>query len=91
MTLYLDGFGGYTSTPLFSRIAEPGAAARANATAEGRIEGSSALLLFIVEMLNIGLTPAHVERVKACTDEQTIAIWLSRSFDAATADEIFAD
>jgi len=75
----------------YGTFAAPGAAARANATAEGKIEGNCALLLFIVEMLNIGLTPAHVERIKARTDEQTIAKWLSRVFDVATAEEVFAD
>jgi hypothetical protein len=85
-----DRYGNRVCRP-YGTFADSGTAARANATPEGRIEGSSALLLFIVEMLNIGLTSAHVERVKASTDEQTLAKWLSRVFDVATADEIFAD
>ncbi len=53
-------------------------------------EGKAEFLLTAIAMRGIELTEEQSERVKACSDEQQIELWLSRVFDATSPRDIFA-
>lgn len=58
---------------------------------QGRAEGRGLMVLEALENRGIDV-PEHVrERVLACTDPGTFHHWLSRSFQADKAEDIFAD
>ncbi len=79
MALHPDVFQGPTMRGIIDK-----------AVAEGKAQGRAEFLLTAIAMRGIELTEEQSERVKACSDEQQIELWLSRVFDATSPRDIFA-
>ena len=59
------------------------------AAADGKAEGKAELVLMAIGMRGIELTAEQAERVSACTDQDQLEQWLSRVFEAKTAEDVF--
>ncbi|MEV5573524.1 hypothetical protein AB0L06_26065 [Spirillospora sp. NPDC052269] len=64
---------------------------RAEAHAEGRIQGAQEALLLLLEGGEFELTDAHRVRISACTDTVTIKQWAVRAVQGVPLDEVFSD
>ncbi|MFI9718963.1 hypothetical protein ACIHFE_04795 [Streptomyces sp. NPDC052396] len=58
---------------------------------EGRTQERAEAVLLVLEMRGIPTPPETQQRVKECTDLDTLGRWQKRAFSVATADELFTD
>jgi hypothetical protein len=92
---YFPGRGTYRETAYLEGKAEGQTEGKAEGKAEGEVVGQvrerAGLILRVLDQRLVPVAPEVRDRITACTDLDTLSLWLDRAFSVDSVQDLFAD